>query len=332
MDLLTTTDNNIKDFYFGKLKGMSIHTQISYLASLKFLFKIINKNNVRDITKADFYKILQSNWFNSLAGNTQKLHIIHFQIYFKFSDKNELSKLCKPENYNGVVKELNKNELINRTELEQILLKDLKIIAKEYLELEKLKKTFSKIILKNLDELDFSDFIKSPRFYIKEKFLKKSLLSSNLRGLNIVSVDGSSVTKKFMNADFSFLKGIAVKYYFKENHVANIEYFPDLSGFNNYFVQGDFFNRDESTVDAKVSMDMRYLEINLLNEMIKKSNDIDLIIIDGSIVIMPINLLFSKDPEISIKYDILLKEYHKLYSNCKEKGIILIGSIKDTRT
>jgi len=215
---------------------------------------------------------------------------------------------------------------------EQILLKDLKIIAKEYLELEKLKNTFSKIILNNLDELDFSHFIEFPRFYIKEKFLKKSLLSSNLRGLNIVSVDGSSVTKKFMNADFSFLKGIAVKYYFKENHVANIEYFPDLSGFNNYFVQGDFFNRDENTVDAKVSMDMRYLEINLLNEMIKKSNDIDLIIIDGSIVIMPINLLFSKDPEISIKYDILLKEYHKLYSNCKEKGIILIGSIKDTRT
>ncbi|MFX1345477.1 MAG: DNA double-strand break repair nuclease NurA [Promethearchaeota archaeon] len=215
---------------------------------------------------------------------------------------------------------------------EQILLKDLKIIAKEYFELEKLKKTFSRTLLKYLDELDFSQFIKYPRFYIKEKFLKKSLISSNLRGLNIVSVDGSSVTKKFMNVDFSFLKGIAVKYYFKENHIANIEYFPDLSGFNNYFVQGNFFNRDENTVDVKVSMDMRYIEINLLNELIKKSDDIDLIIIDGSIVIMPINLLFSKDPEISVKYDILLKEYHKLYSNCIEKGIILIGSIKDTRT
>jgi hypothetical protein len=47
---------------------------------------------------------------------------------------------------------------------------------------------------------------------------------------------------------------------------------------------------------------------------------------------MPINLLFSQDPEISKEYDRLLKEYHKLYTNCKEKGIILIGSIKDTRT
>ena len=36
--------------------------------------------------------------------------------------------------------------------------------------------------------------------------------------------------------------------------------------------------------------------------------------------------------EISKKYDILLKEYHKLYSFCMDEGIILIGSIKDTRT
>ncbi|MFX1375502.1 MAG: DNA double-strand break repair nuclease NurA [Promethearchaeota archaeon] len=227
-----------------------------------------------------------------------------------------------------------KNRIPNNIGLtkEQILVKDLKIIAKEYLELEKLKKAFAKIILKNLDQLDFSSFIQFPKFYIKEKFLKKSLSFSNLRGLNVVSVDGSSVTKKFMNVDFSFLKAIAVKYYFKENYIANIEYFPDLSGFNNYFVQGNFTNQDENATDTKVSMDMRYLEINLLNEMIKKSDDIDIIIIDGSIVIMPINLLFSKDPEISKKYDILLKEYHRLYSNCIEKGIILIGSIKDTRT
>jgi hypothetical protein len=47
---------------------------------------------------------------------------------------------------------------------------------------------------------------------------------------------------------------------------------------------------------------------------------------------MPINLLFSKDPEVIRNYDRLLKEYHNLYSYCKENGILLIGSIKDTRT
>ena len=215
---------------------------------------------------------------------------------------------------------------------EQLLLKDLKIIAKDYLNIEDLKKSFSRIILENLEELDFSSFKKSPKFYIKEDSIIKSVSGSNIRGLNVVSVDGSSVTKKFMNVDFFFLKAIGVKYYFHQNHVASIKYFPDLAGFNNYIVEGNFFNQDEKAVDVKTSIDMKCMEIRLVNELIDRTTDIDLIIIDGSIVITPINLLFSKDAGISKKYDILLREYHKLYLNCKEKDIILIGSIKDTRT
>jgi len=226
-------------------------------------------------------------------------------------------------------KEINKSHGLTK---EQLLLKDLKAIADEYLALEKLKQNFIDIILKNLDNIDFSKFIDFPRFYIKEDFLKKNVSYANIRGLNVVSVDGSSVTKKFMNVDFSFLKAIAAKYYFQNNHAAKIVYYPDLNGFNNYYVQANFLNQDETAVETKVSIDMNFMEINLLNNMIRNSPEIDMIIIDGSIVIMPINLLFSKDPEISRKYDKLLKEYHKLYSYCKENGILLIGSIKDTRT
>ncbi|MFX1314392.1 MAG: DNA double-strand break repair nuclease NurA [Promethearchaeota archaeon] len=215
---------------------------------------------------------------------------------------------------------------------EQLLLKDLKVIANEYLELEKIKKKFSEIILKNIGNLDFSRLINYPNYYIKEAFLKKQSISSNIRGINVVSVDGSSVIKKFMNVDFSFLKAIAVKYNFYRNHSAHIAYFPDIDGFNNYSVQGNYLNRDEATIETKLSIDMKFMEVNLLNNMIKKYTDLDLIIMDGSIVIMPINLLFSKDPDISKKYDLLLKEYQDLYLNCKENGVILIGSIKDTRT
>ena len=128
--------------------------------------------------------------------------------------------------------------------MEQLLLKDLKIIAKDYLDIEDLKKSFSKIILNNIDDLDFNSFKDFPRFYIKEGSIKKSVEPSNIRGLNVVSVDGSSVTKSFMNVDFSFLKAIAVKYYFHQNHVARIKFYPDLGGFNNYFVEGHFFNQD----------------------------------------------------------------------------------------
>ncbi|MFW9988234.1 MAG: hypothetical protein ACFFC3_06220, partial [Candidatus Odinarchaeota archaeon] len=152
---------------------------------------------------------------------------------------------------------------------EQLLLNDLKTIAKEYLEIEKLKTSFADIILKNLDNLDFNQFIDFPRFHIKEPALKKKVSSANIQGLNVVSVDGSSVTKKFMNVDFSFLKAIAVKYYFQKNHNANIVYYPDLSGFNNYYVQGNFLNRDDTAIETKISIDMTFMEINLLNRLIK---------------------------------------------------------------
>jgi len=232
----------------------------------------------------------------------------------------------------GGFSQLKIDSMNNGLTKEQLLLKDLKYLANEYIELEKLKKSFIQIILNNQDALDFSNFIKFPRFSIKERFLKKKVEPSNISGLNVVSVDGSYVTKNFMNVDFSFLKAIAVKYYFRNNHIAKIDYYPDLNGFNNYIVQGDFFNLDEKKIETKNAIDMTFMEINLLNNMIEKTHDIDMIIIDGSIVIMPINLVFSRDLEISKKYDKLLKEYDRLYSNCKENGIILIGSIKDTRT
>jgi len=243
------------------------------------------------------------------------------------------------ENSNeGQIKNLNKTILypqitsINGLTKEKLLLNNLKTLAQEYIELEEVKNLFASIVLKNQEALDFSEFISFPKFLIKDKYLINKVNPANIRGLNIVSVDGSSVSKKFMNVDFSFLKAIAVKYYFKKNDVANIEYFPDLSGFNNYYVQGNFFTSNEDALNAQISIDMTFMEINLLNLMIERSSNIDIIIIDGSIVIMPINLIFSKDSEISKKYDMLLKEYQKLYTNCEEKGIILIGSIKDTRT
>ncbi len=231
----------------------------------------------------------------------------------------------KPKN---IISEINPIGLTK----EQLLLDDLKKIAREYLELEKLKKKFVEIIFNNIEDLDFSPFTKYPNYYIKEKRIKKEVQSANIRGLNVVSVDGSSVIKKFMNVDFSFLKAMAVKYYFYQNDYSKIEYFPDISGYNNYKVQGNYINRGENEVDTNLSMGMTYMELNLLNNLILKDSDIDLVILDGSIVIMPINYIFSKDPELSKKYDKLLKEYEKLYTNCKEKGIILIGSIKDTRT
>ena len=123
---------------------------------------------------------------------------------FSFFDENEKDN----SNY-----EYSINKKIGVTK-EQLLFKNLKDIAQDYLKIEETKKEFIKIIKKNKEDLDFSEFIEDPHFDIKENVLSNEMIHANIRGLNVASVDGSSVVKHFMNADFSFLKAICVKYYF----------------------------------------------------------------------------------------------------------------------
>lgn len=236
-----------------------------------------------------------------------------------------------PPSKNKEIKKSNKEILddIGLTK-EQILAREIESIVSKYDKMRNLKQKMISILRENRAKLDFKQFISNPKYDIKENFLQKSIQATNIRGIKCVSVDGSSVIKSFMNVDFSFLKAIAVKYYFYKNNKAKIDYFPDIHGFNNYNIKGYFSNSD--IIESKTSLDMTYMEIKLLNELIEEKSDIDLIIIDGSVVIMPINLIFSQDPLINHKYNNLLREYRKLYKNCRENRIILIGSIKDTRT
>ncbi len=228
--------------------------------------------------------------------------------------------------------EINLDFRLSGTTKEKILTEQLENIAIECNEIENIKKKFTNLLIEKEKDLDFAEFINHPQYFIKENKLRKSIIPSKIGGLNIVSVDGSSVIRKFMNIDFSFLKAIAVKYHFYNNRDAKIEYFPDLNGFNNYSINRTIVNTNEQCIDFNTSLDMNFMEIQLINRIIKESNDIEFVIIDGSIVIMPINLIFSKDPQIIEKYDNLLREYQKLYQNCNKNGIILIGSIKDSRT
>jgi hypothetical protein len=189
-----------------------------------------------------------------------------------------------------------------------------------------------RLLEKNIDKIDLSRFIQNSNFSIKESHIKTKSTGGDISGLKIVSVDGSSVVKKFLNVDFSFLKAIAVRYFFSKNSKASIKYYPDISGYNNYQVKSIFSNREENVVDTRISMDLRMLEIKLLNKLIDEISSIDLIIIDGSIVPMPINYLFSSNLEICNHYNLLVKEHKKLYRKCRNNNILLIGSIKDTKT
>ncbi|MFX1236973.1 MAG: hypothetical protein ACFE8P_04555 [Promethearchaeota archaeon] len=63
---------------------------------------------------------------------------------------------------------------------EQLLTKDLKVIAQEFAIVERTKRDFAQIVINNQDKLDISEFINYPTFYIKESFIKKKWFHQTL--------------------------------------------------------------------------------------------------------------------------------------------------------
>ncbi|MHA1472815.1 MAG: hypothetical protein ACTSQW_06945, partial [Promethearchaeota archaeon] len=61
---------------------------------------------------------------------------------------------------------------------EQILTVNLKNLAQEYIDVERMKNTFVEILLANLKSLNFEELLKYPNYDIKENFIKKPIQTS----------------------------------------------------------------------------------------------------------------------------------------------------------
>ncbi len=121
LDQIQTEDNNIDEYYLTKLSSLELSTRRIHLIAINQLFKISNKKNPKDLTKNDIFKILKSDWWiNELSNATRNGYIIRFRAYLKYSKKNNLVKLL-PAKIKVKSKELNKNELISRKDLELLL-------------------------------------------------------------------------------------------------------------------------------------------------------------------------------------------------------------------
>ncbi len=155
-----------------------------------------------------------------------------------------------------------------------------------------------------------------------------------LRKLNVAAVDGSFVRQGYTNFEFTLFRAISVIYSFSPDNIS-ISYYPEEKGIQNYSLSRILTNTSEKNASHQVSIDRAFMEITLVNELITQNKKkIDMIILDGSILTEPLNLLSnpSQDAEIMAKYANLVKEYKKLYNLCDLREIDLVGVVKDTRS
>lgn len=211
-------------------------------------------------------------------------------------------------------------------------------LAKDLIDLEKLKSKFcnefKKVKKKSYDLFDFAD----EKQFVEPK-ISYDVKPISLKNLTIIAIDGSIITHNFFNFDLSLLRGIGVIYNFNSSGIPEIKYHPK-KGQENYKISRILRNSNERETSSLVSVDRALMEINLANDMILNSKiyenipeKIDLLILDGSILTEPLNMINSQySNSLLKKYHTLIKEYQKLYSVCEKKGTLLVGVVKDTRS
>ncbi|MHA1340881.1 MAG: DNA double-strand break repair nuclease NurA [Promethearchaeota archaeon] len=226
-----------------------------------------------------------------------------------------------------------KMELINKANsIEEIFNTVIPEIAKDIADLENHKQDFInklKIIKKN--KLDvFNSPVENE---ILEPFITYEIEDTILSDFNICAIDGSFIHESFFNLDISLFRAIAVIYSFDSKGKTKISYFPDINGIDNYKLSKFLKNFSDEKVNTHISLDRTLMEIKLANKILTESNiNINIIILDGSILTEPLNLIFSQDEDLLELYFKVIKEYRKLYTLCDQKEVFLVGVIKDSRS
>jgi hypothetical protein len=205
--------------------------------------------------------------------------------------------------------------------------KIVKSIAEKIVRLEKSRIELSAILRQAKDQVSFEMVPDKEitREIIEPDFIYEAK-SQDLLGMQVIGIDGSIVSKSLHGVDLILSRAVAVLFKFKKEKPA-VQYFPNISPKPNLIFNFDLFTAPES--DIFNSLQRLQEEIQVAIDVTMRNPDI--ILLDGSIV----PLALDKPPASSSlrqKYFDVIEKFEILYQKCLERGILLAGIIKDTRS
>ena len=110
------------NFWVDQLEPFSNSTIATQFSILYKIFRTINKFDPSTITEDDIRNLKKDKDFQKLSNKSKNMYLIVLTKYLKYYDRDDFVKtLKKATKYPVQKRELNKNELINKKELKQIL-------------------------------------------------------------------------------------------------------------------------------------------------------------------------------------------------------------------
>lgn len=146
-------------------------------------------------------------------------------------------------------------------------------------------------------------------------------------GGKVSAVDGGILSYEMHGADLQIAKAVSSTFIYEGSRIASHSYHPSAFPHPEYRVETGL---DEREIVWHKSLVRLELEIGNAIETAKKENP-GYLLLDGSICPLPCDRP-AEESRLFPAYLSLLNQYKELYSYCTEKGVILSGVIKDSRS
>jgi hypothetical protein len=148
-----------------------------------------------------------------------------------------------------------------------------------------------------------------------------------LNELKIAGVDGGLVKRSLHGIDIMLLRAVGVLFNYKDNKLANVEYFPDALPSPIPKVVFDPFSDVELEINS--NMERQIVEIDTATKVVEKFKP-HILFLNGSIVPHYSERPANNSP-LKLTFEKMIESYTSLYSTIKHNDTILAGVIEDSR-
>jgi hypothetical protein len=153
-----------------------------------------------------------------------------------------------------------------------------------------------------------------------------------LGGLRIAAVDGGLGWRKYLGIQMTLIKAAVVLYEFNGKNIPKISNYEPSSRDSNYQFYTDYCLNNENHGTLLAGFRRCIAENRLLMEFLESDyRQPDIVLLDGSLCIPP-SPFYIDNEDIQDFYRLCVQSYLDLYNFCEKHRILLVGSIKDSKS
>ena len=162
-------------------------------------------------------------------------------------------------------------------------------------------------------------------------FLEENLFSKvdSFDGGNITvgGIDGGLLKKEYHGVNIILTRAVCAHFSYKDMKLSDSKYYPSSFPSPKFKMLNSSFN--DSDFMAAASIERLKSELGLACDML--GEDMDLLLLDGSVVLHP-SVKADKGSRLRQDYDSLLKTVQKMYSESIGRGVPVAGIVEDSRS